>query len=224
MPRRALATMIVFLLAGIPAPVRSAAATSLLPVGTVTQASRAHFNTASVTAGSTIYDGDGLSTEAEGALQFRSPAALLYLPGASGVTLHGLANNGTQAQLQTGTLVFSTARAAGMELIADEAFIRPLADGSTVAQVTIIGPKELQINARRGDLQFSYGGETEKLAGGSSYRILLDQPDSNPPSRPQQGPVKAGHENRSFKIIVIVAIGWITEWAVHEVFESPDRP
>jgi len=224
MPRRALATILMFLLAGIPVPARSAAAPNLLPVGTVTQASRAHFNTASVTAGATIYDGDGLSTEAEGALQFRSPAALLYLPGASGVTLHGLPS-GMQAQLQTGTVVFSTARAVGMELVADEAFVRPFADGATVAQVTIIGPKELQINARRGDLQFSYGGETEKLAGGASYRILLDQPDSNPPpSKPPQGPIKAGHENRSFKIVVIILVGWATEWALHEVFESPDRP
>jgi hypothetical protein len=223
MSRRALATMLVFLLAGIPVPARPAVP-NLLPLGKVTQASRAHFNAATVTAGATIYDGDGLSTEAEGVLQFRSPAALLYLPGSSGVTLHRLANSGTQAQLQTGTVVFSTARAAGMELIADEAFIHPLADGPTMTQVTIMGPKELQINARRGDLQFSYRGETEKLAGGSSYRILLDQPDSNPPPRPQQGPIKAGHESKSFKIIVIVAIGWVTEWAVHEVFESPDRP
>jgi hypothetical protein len=221
MSRRALATILVFLLAGMPLPARSAATPNLFPVGIVTQASRAHFNTASVTAGATIYDGDGLSTEAEGALQFRSPAAALYLPGASGVTLHGL-SNGTQAQLQTGTVVFSTARAAGLELVANEAFIRPLADAPTVAQVTIIGPKELQINARRGDLKFSYGGESEKLAGGSSYRILLDQPESYPSQR--QPPQVAGRENRKFKIVVIVFIGWATEWGLHEVFESPDRP
>ena len=223
MPRRTLATILAFLLAGIPAPARSAANPNLLPVGTVTQASRAHFNTASVTAGATIYEGDGLSTEAEGALQFRSFGALLYLPGDSNIILHGLAN-GTRAQLQNGTAIFSTARAAGMELIADEAFIRPFADGPTIAQVTIIGPKELQINARRGDLQFSYRGETEKLAGGASYRILLDQPDSNPPQQRRQEPPKAGRENRNFKIVVIVLVGWATEWALHEVFESPDRP
>jgi hypothetical protein len=214
--------MLVFLLFGIPVPARSAGTPNLLPLGTVTQATSAHFNAARVTAGATIYDGDGLSTEAEGALQFRGPAALFYLPGASGVTLHGLPN-GTQAQLQTGTVVFSTARAAGMEIIADEAFIRPVADAPTVAQVTIIGPKELQISARHGALQFSYAGETEKLAEGASYRILLDHPESYPP--PRQGPPpKAGREGKKFKIIVIVAIAWATEWAVHEVFESPDRP
>jgi hypothetical protein len=223
MPRRALATILVFLLAGISVPARPVGAPDLLPLGTVTQASGAHFNAAKVSAGATIYDGDGLSTEAEGALQFRGSAALLYLPGASGVTLHGLAN-GTQAQLQTGTVVFSTTKVAGMEIIAEAAFIRPVADGSTVAQVTIIGPKELQITARRGALQFSYAGETEKLAGGSSYRILLDQPESYPPSPQRKPPPVGGREGKKFKIIVIVAIAWITEWALHEVFESPDRP
>src|SRR6267143_6305462 len=152
MPRRALATTLVFLLAGIPLPAKPAGAPNLLPLGTVTQASRAHFNAAGVTAGATIYDGDGLSTEAEGALQFRGSAALLYLPGSSGVTLHGLPM-GTQAQLQTGTVVFSTAKAVVMEILADGAFIRPLADGPTIAQVTIVGPKELRIRARRGALQ-----------------------------------------------------------------------
>jgi hypothetical protein len=223
MPRRAVATMMVLLLAGVPVLARSAATSNLLPLGTVAQASRANFNTSSVTAGATIYDGDGLSTEPEGALQFRGSAVLLYLAGASGVRLHSLVN-GTQAQLQSGTVIFSTARAAGVEVIADEAFIRPLSDGPTVTQVTIIGPKELQINARRGGLQFSYGGETETLAGNASYRILLDQPDSPWPPQRQQRPAKAAYENRKFKIIVIAAIAWITEWGLHEVFESPDRP
>jgi hypothetical protein len=223
MLRRALATMLVLLLAGIPLPAWPAATPNLLPLGIVTQASRAHFNAATVSAGATIYDGDVLTTEAEGALQFRGPTALVYLPGSSGVTLHGLPN-GTQAQLQIGTVVFSTARAGGLEILADEAFIRPVADGPTMAQVTIIGPKELQISARRGALEFSYAGETEKIAEGASYRVLLDQPEATPPPQSQRGPAKAGREGKKFKIIVIVLIGWASEWGLHEVFESPDRP
>src|SRR6266513_1708164 len=89
MVRCALATILVFLLAGIPLPARPAGTPNLLPLGVVTQASGAHFRAAKVSAGATIYDGDGLSTEAEGALQFRGSAAMYYLPGSSGVTLHG---------------------------------------------------------------------------------------------------------------------------------------
>ena len=154
MRRRALASMLMILLAGIPLPASPAGAPNVLPLGVVTQASGARFKAAKISAGATIYDGDGLSTEAEGTLQFRGSAAVFYLPGSSGVTLHGLPM-GTQAQLQTGTVVFSTAKAVAMEVLADGAFIRPLADGPTVAQVTIVGPKELQIRARRGALQFA---------------------------------------------------------------------
>jgi hypothetical protein len=223
MPRRSLATMLVFLLAGVPLSARPAAGTpNLLPLGVVTQASGAHFKAAKVSAGATIYDGDGLSTEAEGALQFRGSAAVFYLPGSSGVTLHGLPM-GTQAQLQTGTVVFSTAKAAAMEIIADGAYSRPLADGPTISQVTIVGPKELQIRARRGALQFAYAGEMEKIAEGGSYRIVLDPPEAAPPF-PQRIPTKAGRESKKYKIISIIAIGWATEWGLHEVFESPDRP
>jgi len=211
---------LAFLLTGISLPAQPTG-TSVL--GVVTQATAAHFNASKVSVGATIYDGDRLSTESEGLLQFRGAGALLYLPGLSGVTLHGLPN-GTQAQLRTGSLVFSTSKAAAMEILADEAFLRPAADGPTVAQVTIVGPKELQITARRGALNFSYRNETEKIAEGTACNILLDSPEAAPRPFPPQGPLKAGHESRSFKIVVIVAVAWITEWAVHEALESPDRP
>jgi len=32
------------------------------------------------------------------------------------------------------------------------------------------------------------------------------------------------HENKEFNTVIIVLIGWATEWAVHEALESPDRP
>jgi hypothetical protein len=223
MARRALATMLVFLLAGVPLPAKSAGTPNLLPLGVVTQASGAHFNAAKVSAGATIYDGDGLSTEADGALQFRAPAALLYLPGTSGVTLHRLAN-GAQAQLQAGTVVFSTAKSAAMEILVQGAFVRPAADGPTIAQVTVLGPKELQISARRGALEFSYAGETEKLTEGASYRILLDQPEAAPWPQNQGGPKKPAREGIKYRIMVIGLIIGITALALCEAFESPDRP
>ena len=213
---------LVLLLAGISLPARPSGSPNLVPIGTVTQASGAHFNVAVVSAGATVYDGDGLSTEAEGALQFRSNAALVYLPGASSVALHRLPN-GLQAQLRSGTIVFSATRASAMEILAGNAAIRPLADVPTVAQITILGPKELQIRARRGALQFSYRAESETIREGFSYRILLDPTEAVPePKSP--GPKEPTPGDRSFKIIVGTGVGLITAIALCEVFESPDRP
>ena len=111
-----------------------------------------------------------------------------------------------------------------MEILADEALIRPVADGPTIAQVTLIGPKELQVRARRGTLWFSYRNEAATIPEGASYRILLDPPEASSMPQTQRGPVKAGHENRFFKIISVATGALITVWAVHEAFESPDRP
>jgi hypothetical protein len=220
MRRRILAMTLAFFLVGIPLPARPAGIPAL---GVVTQASAAHFNAARVSAGATVYDGDRLSTESEGLLQFRGTGSLLYLPGRSGVTLHRLPN-GTLAHLRTGGLVFSSARASAMEILANDALIRPAADVPTVAQVTLVGPKELQISARRGALEFSYHHETEKIAEGTSCRIFLDSPETAASSFPQRGTVNAVHENKKFNIVIIVLIGWATEWAAHEALESPDRP
>jgi hypothetical protein len=219
MRRRILAMTLAFFLVGIPLPTRPA---GILVLGVLMQASAAHFNAARASAGATVYDGDRLSTESEGLLQFRGAGSLLYLPGRSGVTLHRLPN-GTQAHLRTGGLVFSSATASAMEILANDAFIRPAADVPTVAQVTLVGPKELQITARRGALEFSYHNETEKIAEGTSCRIFLDSPNTAASSFPQRTMVGPFHENKTFKIVIIVLIGWATEWAVHEALESPDR-
>jgi hypothetical protein len=40
----------------------------------------------------------------------------------------------------------------------------------------------------------------------------------------QRGAVKAGHENRFFKIIGVATVALITVWALREAFESPDGP
>jgi hypothetical protein len=218
--RRSLAIALAFLLTGISLPARPAGIAAL---GVVTQASGAHYNAASVSTGATVYDGDRLSTESAGLLQFRGAGALLYLPGLSGVTLHRLPA-GTQAELRNGSLVFSTSRATAMEVLADEASIRPAADGPTIAQITVLGPKELMITARRGALNFSYRNETEEIAEGTSCRILLDPTAAAGQPFPQKKLQSPMHENRKFKIVIIVLIGWVTEWAVHEALESPDRP
>ena len=133
-------------------------------LGVVVAADRAHLNTTGVTAGATIYDGDRFSTEAGGSLRVRIGAAMLELAGASVVSVRNRTNSaqGMEVELDNGTLVFSSARAASLNVIARETSIRPAADTRTVAQIIVTGRKELRICARRGAVQFSYRGETER--------------------------------------------------------------
>jgi hypothetical protein len=222
MGRRIVSITLAFLLAGSILPARSATSSSVAPIGVVTEASGAGFNNSPASAGSSVYAGDRLSTTAAGSMKLRSGAAWLFLIGESGVTLEG-SSASTQANLRTGTLSFSASKASAIAIQADEAFIRPAADVPTIAQVTILGPKELRITARRGALQFTYRDESDAIPEGVSYRVVLDPDQSDKP--PQGQPVKrAGHQRKGFLFLLWGGAAWLTEYAVHEALESPDRP
>jgi hypothetical protein len=143
-------------------------------LGVVVAADRVQINTTAVTTGATVYDGDRCSTEDGGWLLMRIGTAMLELAEASVVSVRNGANGaqGMEVELGNGTLVFSSARAAWLNVIARETNIRPVADTRTVAQITVTGPRELRICARRRALQFSYRGETETIAEGKCYRAI----------------------------------------------------
>ncbi len=216
--RHFLAIAMAFLLAGIPVPARPEV------LGVVVQANRAHLNTNAVSEGTTVYDGDQFSTDEGGTLRLRSDAAMLDLAEESRIIVRSRVNaaKDTEALLTVGTVVFSAARATAMEIQAQEARIRPVADAPTIGQVSVDGPKELRVYARRGALQFSYRDETETIAEGQSYRVVLDPPDDDP--KTEQSAKKSGRRRKTFLFILIVASVAGLSPIIDKGFESPDRP
>ena len=226
MGRRSLAIALACLLVGVHLPGATA------PLGIVTQSSKGHLSASDASAGATIYDGDRLLTDAGGVLRLRIGASWLYLPGQSDVTLHG-ATTGALADLFGGSLVFSSAQASAMEIRAREARIRAAGNVPTIAQISVVGPKELRVTARRGALELTYRDERERIPEGASYRVLLDpSPDDIPPAMNGRGPgswpVKtprpSGKTGKGFFLIIAGGTAWGTAWALHEAWESPDRP
>ena len=186
---------------------------------------RVHVNTTAVTAGATVYDGDRFSAEAGGLLLVRLGTAMLELAEASVVGVRNRANStqGMEVELGNETLVFSAERAAWLNVIARETSIRPVADTRTVAEITVRGPQELRICARRGALQFSYRGETRTIAEGKCYRVILD-PVNNSPE--EKEPIPPSHWPKRFKIVIIGEAAALVGLGIHELLEreSPDRP
>ncbi len=226
MGRRSLAVGLVCLLVGIPLP----GATP--PLGIVTQSSRGHLSTAAASAGATIYDGDQLSTDAGGTLRLRIGASLMYLAEHTNLTLHS-APTGALADLAGGSLVFSSALASAMEIRAREARIRAAGNVHTVAQISVVGPKELRVTARRGALEIMYRDEKETIPEGASYRVLLDPSPADMPiatngrgpgSWPGKPPKPQGKTGKGLFLIAAGATISITVWAMHEAWESPDSP
>jgi len=220
--RQVLALQMSALLAWSSAPARPIA------LGVVVEAERAHVNATPVTAGATVYDGDRYSTEPKGTVLLRAGNSMLELAEASTAHLRKAANGseGIEAELDHGTLVFSAAPAANLEIVASGVRVRPSTDGRTVAQISLIDTKELRIYAQRGALQFSYRGERETILGGAAFRVILDPPDGS--NKDQEEPVKLPR-----KAFLFIGVGAVAGAAIilldhgnhgHKRMESPDRP
>jgi hypothetical protein len=225
--RRIFATLLVYVLIVGQLPARAA---GVSPLGVVTQAANANLGGARISAGSTVYDGDSFTTASDGLLRVRAGAAQFYLPGQSALTLHS-APGGAIAKLTTGRIVFSSAKAAAMDIEFAQAHIRPSSDQPTVAQISIAGRKTVDVRAQRGSVQFSYRGQTQLVPQGADYRFILDPSDedrsvasSTPPFPNTKVTGPGGKENKAFLYFIIGGIGVITYLAIDEAVESPDKP
>ena len=197
-------------------------------IGVVAVADRAHVNTSAVSEGTTVYDGDRLSTEPGGMLRLRGEGAALDLGEESTVVVRGKerGSQGMEVELSRGTLLFSTMHVTALEITAREAHVAPISDARTAGQVSITGPKELCIYARRGALQFSYREESETISEGTAYRVILDPTGEDVQKKE---PVKRPRR-KTFLLIAIGggAAGGAAAVITHEnhghKHESPDRP
>ncbi|MBZ5702407.1 MAG: hypothetical protein LAN84_11235 [Acidobacteriia bacterium] len=164
-------------------------------------------------------------------MQARMGNARIYLGAASSATLTSEAGI-PSATLMAGTLTFSAASANSFELRAADAWIRAQSDSPTVAQVTLVGPKEMIITSRRGPLSITIGEEMKVIPEAGSYRVLLDPPavpEAQGPRGAGSGagagsPQKAARSKDRILILLLAASAGLTVFAVHEIFESPSRP
>jgi hypothetical protein len=213
-------------------PVWGATTPNVAPLGTVIAADRAHVGDAHADVGTTVYGGDRLSTELQGSVQVRAGAARLLLLSSSAAIVND-SEGAPSARLVLGTATFSTGNAHAFTLFASTAAIRPQTDAPTIGQVTYLGDKELLVTARRGGLTVTVEDETQVVAEGSSYKVLLDpsavaqEPagagsGNQGPTRGGGGPLRAGRSRFLIMATALTAAG--TGIALYYALESPDRP
>lgn len=201
-------------------------------LGIVVQAEHASLGLQGVAEGTSVYDGDRLSTDSGGSLRLRIADALVYLTDQSSVIVRNEAANGPgefEAELLAGTAVLSVKAGATGAIVARTARIRPISDTRGVVQVRLIGPNELLVFARRGAALISYRGDSETIAEGKTYRVLLNPSDDNP-----AGTASTKPPTKRNKALLIVAIGaagaagaallWRGLEGGPKGIESPDRP
>ncbi len=192
----------------------------------MSHADRAHIGEAPASSGTTVYDGDRLSTEADGLLRLNAGATSLHLAPQTSLTVRlAGSGQGTQVELDIGTLVFSSSKPPAIAVRANDAWIRPASSAPTVAHIRIVNPKELRISAQRGSLQFSYEGESALIPEDVAYRVLLD-PEDDPASASASGQPnkKSGKARKPFLFIAIAAAAAVAAILLMRNYESPDQP
>lgn len=205
------------------------------PVGVISHGDRAHLGVGTASAGTTLYEGDRLSTDAGGELGVRSGPVALQLEQQTSLTLGSVApgEKGIVADLDSGTLILSADSGSAVVVKANGATIRAADETPIIAHVRVVAPKELRIFVQRGALEFSYREERELITEGACYRVLLDlnqeeTADSGKAGTGGRG--KVGTAHRSF-IFVSIAAGAaaaaVVEHSHHghpHPHESPERP
>jgi hypothetical protein len=198
------------------------------PLGILTLAYDAHLNEAAAFPGLSVFEGEDVSTEAEGRLGVRVGRATVLLAGSSGASLHGI-DSGAHVDLTAGTVSFSSPENGIVEIHAEEAFLRPEKNQLTQAEVTILAPGVLQVRARRGDLAFRYREEFQVLPEGATYRIYLDSP-AEPKDPAGSGAQKSTRLRKVSYFVVGTAGAGLTAWGIYEFthsgsgIESPTKP
>jgi hypothetical protein len=197
-------------------------------LGTVTHADRAHLGQVEASVGSTIYDGDNLSTGFDGSLRITARTVTLQLAAESSLTVRQppRLDGGISAELAAGILIFAAAPNANVSVAADDASIRPAANASIVTYVRVVNQRELRISTQRGAVEFSYRGEREVIPEGKTLRVLLDPSEKEAAAASESSQDGKGltKRRRTFLLLGMAMIPAVLVPVIIHLFESPDRP
>jgi hypothetical protein len=203
--------------------------------GTVIAADGANVGGGNLSAGTTVFGGDRIFTISTGSVQVRSGAARLLLSGDSAAIL-AKEEISPAATLTRGTAIFSTATSKAFAMHVGSMVIRPGTDDPTVAQITVVGPKQLVVRSTRGSVSVAVDDDVRVIPEGMAYRIVLDPTEAELAAADAAGqdpqgvgagrrggrPRRAGRNRFIWFAIGVTAI--VTFLALSEALESADRP
>ncbi|MFI5058864.1 MAG: hypothetical protein ACHQLQ_11820 [Candidatus Acidiferrales bacterium] len=211
MSRRILATALACLLAGIPLSGQAPA------LGVVTQSLGGHLGTAAASEGATIYDGDRIETEENGALSLRAGTVQISLSANSLVVMkHD--ESGLTPTLERGSAVFR-AESGGLRINAGDVVVRPQSSAPTLGQLTL-ETCAVVVTSNVQALEVTAGAETKIVEEGKSYRVLLL--DGACSANSHRAPLATGKSR--FLPLVLIGAGAAIIPLLHKALESPDHP
>jgi hypothetical protein len=237
-----LASALAMLCVGSTASAKSS--DSVPVIGIVTHALYAHVGNSELTAGSTVYTADYISTEDGGSLGLRIGSATLDLSGGSAAHIYH-APYGAVVELNRGSAIYSVP--GGKEnivIVASDVRATPNVTMNDIGRVTMDDPCNITVESKRGEVNVDAGTEQHTIEEGKAYRVkALNSleyrkylsPDENNyhdyhehmpcaaiENVNSHGPISPGHSR--FLLLAVGAAGVGIGLTVWKVYESPDHP
>jgi len=196
-----------------------ALAAAARPLGNILFAENARLGSVAAAAGSTVFAGDRIATDAGGSIRVRIGTGQIYMPANSTITL-GEYPAGMSATLTKGAVGFGAQEESLIVVKASEAMIRPKTSQPTHGQVELVGPKELLVSSYRGALEVVVGTEVNTVPEATTYRVVLE----TEPQDPQGTGASAAKKSRAVLVFVGVAIAAAAITFVVLQNLSPEKP
>jgi hypothetical protein len=180
-----LIAMIAASLLNLPARAADSAA-----LGTIVAAKDAHLSNAAAVAGSNLYAGDTVGTDAEGSLRLQFGTTQVYLLSSSSAAL-GQEQGKVRAQLKAGTLGFSAANPDEFEIDTPIGSVHGASGARAFGQVSLVGPNHAIISAYDGTLILAGKCSSHSVNAGENYDVTLapDEPCNSQVTRATTTPI-----------------------------------
>ena len=145
-------------------------------LGVIVDSRGAQISQATAKNGSSLYSGDTLSTDADGALRVRFGSSVVLL-GPSSVLKIAQGTGGIGAVLQHGVVRFAVADSR-LEFHTLAAIIRPEQGAS--GEMVIAGPSEFKIASIKGNLNVDIDGVDKVVSESTAYDVTLEPMPADP--------------------------------------------
>jgi hypothetical protein len=194
-------------------------------LGVVTQSEVAHLGDSNLTVGTSVFAGDLLSTDPGGNLRLRVGAGQVYLL-ASSVSTLTREEGAIRANVNRGTVGFSTNAAEKLEVLIPQGILRAADDQPVHGQVTITGPTDAIVSSYHGTLVLDNGGELHTIAEGTSYRVVIAPDDAGDSQEPPVQYPESRRRRRRKLLFALILLGGMAGIAIalnNEITESPSH-
>lgn len=178
------------------------------PLGSIEETAGARLDRISALRGASVYPGDVVETDTEGALHLRLGSGQLYLSASSSASLE---QRGAVASvtLARGSATFSWPDPLYFELKTPVGTLRGSGTHATSGQVVIFNPQQIVVTASRGDLVLESDGDFYIIPEGKSYRVVIDESASD--SRAARGARRQAPAQRKLLFFPITTASSVAE-------------